>query len=270
MGIGALVIVGLCVAVLLATWAIGKRLVADEEPTPVASRTSASLADSPSRTPAEATKTPKITSTPAIKATQTAQAAASATTRAKLTSTAQARVKATDQARDNYLATLTANKQLIFGPRDGRLVHDSDDYIEASPSTAGVRNFVAEVRFDNPFAATEDAWAYGLIFRSEGGNQQFRILLTYEKEWYLSFHAGTGGGTPVSDGTIPGMNVASGGSNTIRLIAIDDRGWLYVNNVFIAELDLSKRYIGSVYAYIQWEKTGETTSYEDFTVWSIR
>jgi hypothetical protein len=161
----------------------------------------------------------------------------------------------------------------LYGPRDGILAHDSDDFVEESPASPGLRNFIAEVKLYNPYPTSEGTWTNGLIFRGEGGNDQYRIIIESDTEWVLMLNTGSADGRVIHEGTIPDLNVQENGSNLIRLIAQEDQGWLYVNDVFIAELDLSSRYSGSVSVvtgfYAGSEIPGALTKYEDFTVWQL-
>ncbi len=182
---------------------------------------------------------------------------------------ATANAQATERSRNNYLATLTAKQELIYGPHSGRLVHDSDDYLESTPSTLGLRNFVAEIKFLNPYATSTGKWGYGLIFRSEGGNKQFRLHLNSEKEWFVTLNTGSGDGKTLANGKVTNLDTSENGSNQIRLIADEERGWLFINDSFVTELDLSARFTGSIYGFIYREIAGEITQYEDFTVWRL-
>jgi hypothetical protein len=205
------------------------------------------------------------------RATRTAQAALTSTARAKHTATAQAQAKATDQALADYLASITADKKLVYGPRNGLLVHNADQYIEASPSTQAVRSFVAQVVIKNPYSPSDGNWRHGLVFRSEGSNKQFRLYFSADKSWKMTLNTGSANGKVIHEGTIPNLKVNRDETNLILLIAKDDRGWLYVNDAFISELDLSGRYMGSIYvATLGGEISGEMTAYNDFTVWSIK
>jgi eukaryotic-like serine/threonine-protein kinase len=206
------------------------------------------------------------TSPPATKASAPTRAA---TVTRSVNTAATASAQATQRARDNYLATLTANKSLLYGPHSGRLMHQSDGYLEATPSTAGVRNFVAEIKFSNPYPLATGDWGYGMIIRSEGGSNQFRLYVTSDKDWEMTLNTGSADGKTIEQGTFSGLNISENGSNTIRVIAKEDRGWLYINDVFVSELDLSGRYAGSVYGFIFREISGEITPYEDFTVWKL-
>jgi serine/threonine-protein kinase len=213
----------------------------------------------------------EATTTEGARVTRTARARATSTAQAGVTATAQAEVEATDQALADYLDSITANKELSYGPRDGLLVHDSDGYIESSPSTPALRSFVAQVEIKNPFSPSDGNWSHGLVFRSEGGNNQFRLRFRANRNWSMTLNTGSATGKLIHEGTIPNLKVDRGERNLFLLIAMEDQGWLFVNDEFIAELDLSSRYMGSIYvATIGGEIPGELTEYNDFTVWSVK
>lgn len=230
-------------------------------------------------TQAEPTLTPELTETAVVQATDqalmnTAEAQETLQAAQDATATAQAMVDPTEEAREEFLANITSGKSVLYGPRGGNLVHDGDDFLEASPSSPGVRNFEAEVTFLNPYAATEGQWDMGIIFRSEGGNQQFRLILVSDESWGLTLNTGSASGVLVADGELPNLNTGDAETNTVRLIGYEDQGWFYLNDVFISEFDLTERFIGSVYVVTgllqDSETPGEITTYEDFTVWSIK
>jgi serine/threonine protein kinase len=203
--------------------------------------------------------------------TYTARAQATATTRSERTSTAEAQAQATQQAID----AMKAKGEIKYGPRDGIMLHDSDNFLEGSPASPGLRNFIAEVEIFNPYPTSKGPWDYGLIFRGEGGNNQYRLIFTSDKEWYLKLTSGENpNGRLVHQGSISSLNVKEGGSNFIQLIALENDGWLYVNNQFISKLDLSGRYAGSVEVVTGFftgdEIAGELVKYLGFTVWSIK
>jgi hypothetical protein len=227
----------------------------------------------------EPTLTPDLTATAGAQATDqalvnTADAQETLQADENATATSQALVDPTEEAREEFIADITSSKSVLYGPRSGNLVHDGDDFLEASPSTPGVRNFIAEVTFQNPYAASEGQWDIGIIFRSEGNNQQFRLILVSDESWGLTLNTGSASGVLVTSGDLPNLNIGDAGTNTIRIIGYEDQGWFYLNDVFISEFDLTERFIGSVYVVTgllqDSETPGEITAYEDFTVWSIK
>jgi serine/threonine protein kinase len=214
----------------------------------------------------------EITST--IQPPETEQARATSNVAFNLTSTAQSGLEATERALDSYLASITANKKVIFGPKSGRMLHrEEDGTVKTISAGVGLRNFVVEVTFLNPFATSKNPWDYGLMFRYANSAQQYRLILYSDTSWAFVNHIGSENGKVLVEGTIPNLDISEGGSNHLQLIAIEDRGWFFVNGKLISELDLSGQYSGGIMIATGLSKgnelTGKLTEYHDFTVWSL-
>ncbi len=223
-----------------------------------------------------ATQGAMLTSTAGVQATATAGLQATNAAKVMMTATAQAGVAATEQARVDYVNSLLAKQQLVYGPASGSMFHDDDEYIEEAAASVNLRDFVVEVRLYNPYSPDRGAWDYGIMFRSNAdeANQQYRLIISSDKTWRISNHTGSGSGATVAEGSVSGLSTSAGGSNLIRFVCEGNQGWLYVNSVFIAEIDLSSRMdagdvvVGTGF-FSDTEIPGETTQYQDFTVWSL-
>jgi len=163
---------------------------------------------------------------------------------------------------------------VVFGPRSGRILHREEDGTVKTLSTGvGLRNFVVEVRFINPYATSKNSWDYGLMFRFADGRQQYRLSILSDRSWTFVNHIGNPDGIVLIEGTLPDLDISEGGSNQIRVIALEDTGWFYVNGKFISGLDLSSQYSGGILIATGFYKgnqvTGKLTEYQDFTVWSL-
>jgi hypothetical protein len=190
------------------------------------------------------------------------------------TSTAAARAKATEQASSAILKDLDSQASLVFGPKSGRIAHENEDgFVEQIAAPVGLRNFITEVIFFNPYPPSEGLFTFGLTFRDGGEEVDYRLVFTSEKEWSLENNTGPDSGDKVASGTIEDLDISETGSNKIRLYVYEDQGWLYVNDKFISELDVSAHYSGSISIGIGYYKddeiTGKLTEYKDFTIWSI-
>lgn len=197
-----------------------------------------------------------------------------ATVPSKGTPTVDTKAQATQQALDSYLANLEAGAGLVFGPKSGRIPHKAENgYLETFSSSMGLRSFITEVTFLVPYPSTEAPWDFGLIFRDAGPEVEYRLIFDSDKSWGFYLLSGSPGGKIVLDGTIEDLNTNKGDANKIRLYAEGDRGWFFVNDQFISELDLSKQYSGAIMIGIGFhqgtEVTGKLTDYKDFSVWSI-
>lgn len=225
----------------------------------------------------QATDTARAEAVSNQQAAQTATAvSARATAAARGTATQQASyasATATVRARNNTIATLEAQAPRVFGPINGVLVHYEDDLVEADYADVTLKNFIAEASFVNPYNSSTGSWDYGFLFRHSGFNNQFRLSIHSDKSWVLGNRSNDEWDI-INSGTISHLLVTTGQRNEIRLICLNEQGWLYVNDRFIAELDLSSRTSSgdiriATGIYNGDEIAGEETRYNNFTVWSL-
>ena len=75
----------------------------------------------------------------------------------------------------------------------------------------------------------------------------------------------------MNEGDINNLDVSTGGSNRLRLIIEDGIGRFFVNDEFITTLDVSAKQVAGDIAISTGsnEVDGESTQYEDFTIWEI-
>lgn len=214
--------------------------------------------------------------------TLTAQAAASATAQAQASlvpteaSAAPTSGSPTEQSWEALAASIGINaaRTLVFGPSNGYLKHEVDNLVEDTSASVSLRDFVASVIMVNPYDASKNAWDYGLTFRHESTNQQYRLVIRSNKTWTLQNNSGKPDGTEIAQGPLPDLVVNKGVANHILLICQGSRGWFYLNDKLVAELTLSDRMnAGDVLVGIGYfngsEVSGEQTEYRDFTVWSL-
>jgi hypothetical protein len=165
--------------------------------------------------------------------------------------------------------------QLEFGPKNGSLKHEADDQIELNGAGVDLRDFIASATFTNPYPTTTGTWDYGFTFRNESTNAQFRLIIRSNKKWELKNRIeGESSSKTIQDGQLTNLNLNTGGSNTIWLYCNGNKGILYVNGSFVADLDLSVRMnSGDVRVAIGFyngsEIEGYSTDYKNFTIWKI-
>jgi len=207
-----------------------------------------------------------------------------ATTEERVRITRTAQFEATRDARTpfitapgpvNYVATIEATKELVFGPTSGELLHDEDKSVEAASAKVDLEDLIVEAEFISPYSLENGSWDYGFIFRHEAADTHFRFLVKSDKTWTLFNHKGYPYGEIISQGEIPDLNTNENGSNMIKLILQGNNGWFYLNGTFISELDLSVRMnSGDVFVvtgvYQGDEIPGFHTGYEAFSIWSIK
>jgi len=162
---------------------------------------------------------------------------------------------------------------------DGSLEHEEDENIEKVGSAVDLKDFIAEVTFFNPYSRYTADWDYGFLFRDMYRNDQYRLVIFSDETWILSNaipdDEGDGWQSEyIADGEIPNLDTSANGRNEIRLICYGVKGFLYINQSFIAELDLSDRtnsgdVIVATGIYNGDEVDGQFTKFQDFTVWEI-
>jgi hypothetical protein len=162
-----------------------------------------------------------------------------------------------------------------FGPVDGNLDHNPDSgFIPTYSSGVALRNAVVEATFVPPHYDTRP-WSSGFMLRRPGVNEQHIVVIISTGYWYHYIREGTTASETVSSGYSPHIATSQGKTNHIRVIALEDVGWLFINGNYIAELDLSGgpeagdvMVIGSWWANHTY--AGETTGFSGFTVRSLQ
>jgi hypothetical protein len=151
-----------------------------------------------------------------------------------------------------------------------------DGHVATHCSHIDTQNFAVEATFHNPYSESVGNWSYGFLFRHVDSNDQYRLSIFSDGTWTLDdVHPGSTKPVfnEIADGTLS-IHRGADGSNKIRLIVLDDRGYLYVNDVFITSLDLSDRMesgnvcLGAGFTY-KTEIAGYTTRYSDFLIWNV-
>jgi len=236
---------------------------------------------------AQATQTAQAqaTATANAQATQTAQVQANATANAQATQTAQAQANATASA--NATATAQAAIAAVnalarsagqpVGVPDGRMDCSTPGSIGESRRTdVSPRNFLAEAQFFNPTDASTHLWDFGFFFRHTGGNNQYRLVVSSDKQWRLvnavgTTAAGKADTKTVTQGTVTNLDVSKDGTNLIGLVVNDRVAYFFLNSMYIATLDVSERntagpiYVGSGFTE-EAKFPGCSTPYKNFIV----
>lgn len=161
----------------------------------------------------------------------------------------------------------------IAGPYKGQLTHYDTGKIENDNANINVLNFIAEATFVNPYSPDKGKWDIGFNFRETDINTQFRVVLFSESYWGIGDFT-DGEQLPLGTGDLENFNVQDNGRNKVTLIVLNKRGYLFLNDLFITELDLKSRLtsgdvaVGTAYIFGD-EIAGEATGYEGFTIWQL-
>ena len=163
-----------------------------------------------------------------------------------------------------------------FGPTSGELWHDpSDGSIEAEDADVFLADAIISATFVNPYSAATHSWDYGFMFRDELGGPIVFIVVSSRGAWNLYWREDNNHESQdISSGRLKTFETHDGGSNRLWVVAVGERGYLFVNGEFIAALDLSAvTGAGGVSvitgAYTGNERAGAVTRYEDFAVTAL-
>ncbi len=127
----------------------------------------------------------------------------------------------------------------IFGPENGELPHQLDDFIETYYVEADLSDFIMQASFTVPFTALEGIWDVGYIFRQTEGDDAMRLVIRSSGYWSLNNRIGTEDNFVVEGDVSTFLNLRTSQVNTLTLITHGDRGYFLLNNNFVAVLDLS-------------------------------
>ncbi len=159
-----------------------------------------------------------------------------------------------------------------FGPVSGELDHDDDNFIPEKYAHVFLSNAVIEATFVDTFSSNGKGWSHGFLFRAV--EQRYYILaISSHGNWHLKRRNNVPPYDPidVQDGFSSNIRAGRNAENHVRVTTLNDRGWLFINGGFEAELNLSEiSDAGSVSVIGVWfnghEHPGESTIYKDFSV----
>ncbi len=154
----------------------------------------------------------------------------------------------------------------IFGPRGGSLNHDTDEESSRLDSYTDVADFVAEVTFRIPRDIAGDRWSAGLLIRASRNAQA--ISIWDSGHWSHSvLPDGADEYTTVQMEFSSNIGTGPNAENHIRVVAQGDTGWLFINGIYGAELDLSGLMDSGTIVLFALSDEGTTpTQYSDFII----
>ncbi|MCL4267807.1 MAG: protein kinase [Anaerolineae bacterium] len=163
----------------------------------------------------------------------------------------------------------------FFPASSGELPHDpGDNTIEMYYPGISTDNLVLNVHFLNPYPTQTGGWDFGVTFRQEEPDEELRLVVRSDGLWNLN-NRSLDGDEFIQEGDVSGMlDLQPNEANQLTLIAVDDRGIFFLNEEFVAILDLSTRQnegelaLGTGF-YTANERQNASTQYEDFAVWPL-
>ena len=136
---------------------------------------------------------------------------------------------------------------------------------------------MVEATFTNPYDASEHPWDYGFFLRYDRGDDDspfLQVVVSSNGEWDVA----SGSGPPyaqVAAGNVSNLKLGAGQQNHVMVVALEDRGWLFVNQTCIASFDLSDVKVSGDVAVITGyytgdEVAGESTQFQNFRGYDLR
>ena len=171
---------------------------------------------------------------------------------------------------DGFTATPMNN---TYSPTDGTLVQE-EGFIATQLSRVAVADAVVEARFFNPYPTYEGSWSYGFEVNHQGANTFNAVFVRSNKVWYHYNRSGSvKSDVLLASGLVSDMDTDSGGSNGLRIIVSGEKGWLFLNERFVTNLNLGTSSapgdIAAISGYFTDDnRPGTVTRLEAFTVLS--
>ena len=161
-----------------------------------------------------------------------------------------------------------------YGPVDGTIQHNpGDEHIDTHPSSAWLGDGIIQARFFNPYSSSEGDWTSGFLIRVSSAGDHHAVFIDDDAGWHHYLRKGQSD-SKLAEGTSEHISTRQSDSNHIRIIALGQEGWLFLNGALVGNLDLSGL-VGSgnvegVGAYFSSHAlAGRLTGFEDFTIWSV-
>tara|TARA_B100000029_G_scaffold516498_1_gene630306 strand:+ start:30529 stop:32994 length:2466 start_codon:yes stop_codon:yes gene_type:complete len=171
---------------------------------------------------------------------------------------------------------LFVNSKYNYGPEDIILDHNPDDnFVPSETTNTNFLNTVIEATIYPPHYDKNRNWSSGFLIRRNNSSQLHSIGINSKGNW---FHYARN--RNLSDEDITYGNYSSqiklglNEKNILKIISIDNKGWLFINNKFVSELDLSLwTGNGDIQPIGSWftgdEYYGESTLFNNITIKSL-
>ena len=166
----------------------------------------------------------------------------------------------------------------VFGPRSGSIEHEiqSTGFIDTYNSRTSIADGIIEAEFTNPYAGFQGDWSNGFLIRAglDGDGEFHAVIIEEDRWWYHDLRLGDADNSQdMAAQHSDWISTALSGYNHIRIIALGNEGWLFINDIYIDKLDLSgiteSGRVSAVTNYFTRDGlAGYSTSFKDFTIWS--
>ena len=171
---------------------------------------------------------------------------------------------ATATAAQDYAAT-TPPEYALLGHV---LTYVRDDQFMVYPNPRGDRDqglpvgdFVAEAVFANP---PMERWDYGFLFGPAARGAYYHLYVRSDGRWSLDLGSAT-----LATGEVEGLNVAVGASNKVRIVVVGARASFFVNNAYVAALEVPGRAASGKLWLATGALEGEEIGFTALAVWPL-
>ena len=123
----------------------------------------------------------------------------------------------------------------------------------------------------NPYSAGPTIGIMGSSSGMQDNGRAIHFVVTSDRRWNLAWRESSRGDSQqIAEGRLNSFDTSSGGRNTLWILAVGDRGLLFVNGEFVSMLDLSVHTaagdISIMTGYYEGgEMAGAVTRFEDFS-----
>jgi len=159
--------------------------------------------------------------------------------------------------------------ELVFGPASKTLRSNRYNVKTFDPEL-DLKNFIATIKFVNPQdTSSVSSWDYGLLFRNEYGDDQYRLIFLSDQSWTV-MNANTW--LNVSGGTDENLRIELGETNEIWLVVVESRAYLFTNDAFVTAFNVkTKLDPGDVSpaTSLEGNEAEYAIEFHDFIVWSL-
>ena len=163
----------------------------------------------------------------------------------------------------------------VYGPKSGAIEHEDDGFIDDFSSLTSMSDGVIDATFSNPYPTRDGSWSAGFLFRKARLNEFHAVIIRSNGKRYHYLRTGDlDSERTLAEEYSERVSTRAGGSNRVRVVAMGDDGWLFINGAFVANLDLSGgAKFGEALAvgdyFIRDGIAGRYTRFADFTIHAV-
>jgi len=171
---------------------------------------------------------------------------------------------------------LFVNSNFNFEPRDIILEHNTnDDFIPFESTNTNFLNSIIEATIIPPHNDNNRNWSSGFLIRRKNNSQLHSIGINSEGYWFHYIRNQNTNPEDITAGEYTSaIKLGLGDNNKLKIVSIDEKGWLFINDQYITTLDLSL-WIGNgdIQPIGSWfkgdEYDGEKTIFKNFSIKSL-